>query len=92
MIVANTTSVSAGEQQETRLFWSKHGEVACGNHAPPYPSDEWIEAGWKRVPDSRQGFHTSRLQCQFCHGGRPYVRATGARAADEERWPRLTQS
>lgn len=54
------------------LFWSKRGIVACATHAPAPGSDEWQTQGWQQVPEWRQGFNATVLQCQFCHGS-PYV-------------------
>jgi len=88
----HTSPAGAVRHHTIDLFWSKHGAVACDLHAPPYASDEWVVNGWQRVPDSRHGFHTSRLQCQFCHGGRPFVRLTVADAGDEARSPRPKRS
>src|SRR5688500_1859888 len=48
---------------ETRLFWSRKGEVACGEHAPAQDSAPWTCEGSPLVPDVRRPI---RYQCQHC--------------------------
>ena len=51
---------------DTRLFWSKKGEVACAAHAPAPDSDRWTTEGWRPIleADGRRVTY----QCQHCEG------------------------
>jgi CheY-like chemotaxis protein len=46
------------------LYWSRKGEVACGDHAPVRQSERWIHEGWRAIQpaDDRH----LRYQCQHC--------------------------
>jgi len=67
------------------LFWSKHGEVACEQHAPPPQSSVWHDDGWQMVPQSSASY-PDLLYCEQCR----LVRAFEDRrrvAADVPRTP-----
>jgi CheY-like chemotaxis protein len=50
------------------LFWSKRGEVACGNHTPMAGSTRWTEEGWCGI--TRLDKHQIAYQCQHCAADR----------------------
>jgi hypothetical protein len=35
------------QPNDSRLFWNRGGQVACGIHAPSPTSEEWIREGWR---------------------------------------------
>jgi hypothetical protein len=58
------------EIQPTQLYWSRQGQVSCGEHAPRKDSDTWIWDGWRRVT-LRDVFHSGGkdvewLRCERC--------------------------
>jgi CheY-like chemotaxis protein len=52
---------------DTHLFWSRKGEIACARHAPREGSDRWVDQAWQPMPDF--GVRMARYQCQHCEGG-----------------------
>jgi hypothetical protein len=47
------------------LFWSKRGDVACTEHAPPRDSTRWIPEGWRPL----DAVTTRRVfRCAQCAG------------------------
>jgi CheY-like chemotaxis protein len=50
----------------TGLFWSKRGEVACGDHAPQSDVVRWRDEGWRPILEAEM----KRLEyrCQHCAG------------------------
>jgi two-component system, chemotaxis family, chemotaxis protein CheY len=59
----------------SRLFWSRHGEIACAQHAPEPDSHRWREERWAPI---RPAADTHRIvyQCQHCPGhGSPIDRS-----------------
>jgi CheY-like chemotaxis protein len=52
---------------DTHLYWSRKGEIACAQHAPREHSARWVEHGWQPMPDF--GVRMARYQCQHCEGG-----------------------
>lgn len=50
------------------LYWSRSGEVACGEHAPAEGSVRWEVEGWRSVTPADADHGVGR--CQQC-GGRP---------------------
>lgn len=57
------------------LFWSRHGQIACADHAPDATSEQWVAERWAPIPRSA----TNRrivYQCQHCAGhGSPIDRS-----------------
>jgi hypothetical protein len=56
-----TLRVRVSEQ----LYWSKHGEVACEQHAPRRDSDRWSGERWAAIP-LNAGKGRIHYQCQCC--------------------------
>ena len=50
------------------LFWSRGGQVACEQHAPPAASPQWSEEGWTAISAANRR-RTPEYRCQFCDGG-----------------------
>lgn len=50
----------------TGLYWSIRGTVLCQQHAPEAAEDRWTAESWCPLPESSQGFHGDRYQCQLC--------------------------
>jgi CheY-like chemotaxis protein len=51
---------------DTHLYWSRKGEIACARHAPSEGSVRWVDHGWQPMPDF--GVRMARYQCQHCEG------------------------
>jgi hypothetical protein len=49
------------------LFWSRVGEVACANHAPPPDDPRWAAEQWKPLVAAKRNHPL--YQCQHCHRG-----------------------
>ena len=47
------------------LFWSRHGEVACGTHAPDATSARWHSERWSTIPPNA-AMGRVLYQCQHC--------------------------
>jgi CheY-like chemotaxis protein len=62
----------------TGLFWSRKGEVACGDHAPEASSSRWTAEGWRSILPEEVGRMTYR--CQHCEGT-PHGRSRPAKPA-----------
>ena len=62
---------------DTHLYWSRRGEIACAKHTPHEASSRWIEEGWQPMPDF--GVRMAKYQCQHCEGGplKSFPRADG---------------
>jgi CheY-like chemotaxis protein len=57
------------------LFWSRRGEIACGDHAPDATSPRWHEERWAAIP-ADAGTGRIIYQCQHCPGdGSPIDRS-----------------
>jgi CheY-like chemotaxis protein len=57
------------------LFWSRRGEIACGDHAPDATSTRWRDERWAAIPASAA---KGRIiyRCQHCPGdGSPIDRS-----------------
>jgi len=50
------------------LLWSRRGQVACEQHAPPRESEAWKADGWSWIPDFA-GKNKIEYCCQQCDGG-----------------------
>lgn len=53
-----------GAQGSRALFWSRRGEVACTDHAPPAGTDRWQEDRWQILPPG--ALDRPQYQCQQC--------------------------
>ena len=51
---------------DTHLYWSRKGEIACAKHTPREASGRWVEEGWQPMPDF--GVRMAKYQCQHCEG------------------------
>lgn len=51
---------------DTLLYWSRKGDIACATHAPHQGSARWSAEAWQAMPDF--GVRMARYQCQFCDG------------------------
>jgi CheY-like chemotaxis protein len=51
------------------LFWSKKGEVACGEHVPVLGDPRRTNEDWQPIPDN--SLRRITYQCQHCVTGRP---------------------
>jgi CheY-like chemotaxis protein len=51
---------------DTHLYWSRRGEIACAKHAPRDASERWVDEAWQPMPDF--GVRMARYQCQHCEG------------------------
>jgi CheY-like chemotaxis protein len=51
----------------SRLYWSRHGEVACWTHAPRSDATRWHVEQWKVIPET---FRRPRrvYECHLCAG------------------------
>ena len=49
---------------QVSLFWSRKGEIACAQHAPPRDGSRWSDEGWQQVPDVAG--RRVKYQCQVC--------------------------
>ena len=47
------------------LFWSRHGEIACSDHAPAAGSTRWTAERWAPIPPGA-GRDRVVYQCQHC--------------------------
>jgi CheY-like chemotaxis protein len=60
------------------LLWSRHGHVACEQHAPAVDSETWRAEGWAWIPDFA-GKNKIEYACERCVGGPiQHARGTGA--------------
>jgi len=48
----------------TIFFWSRKGEVACGDHAPEPLSERWTAEGWRAISPTEDP--RAKFQCQHC--------------------------
>jgi CheY-like chemotaxis protein len=48
------------------LFWSRHGKVACADHAPDVGSSDWAQERWAPIP-TFAGKGRIVYQCEYCH-------------------------
>lgn len=73
-VFANPTPVvrrSNGRWQSRQgqsLLWSRHGHVACEQHAPAVDSEAWRAEGWAWIP-SFAGKNKIEYACETCVGG-----------------------
>jgi CheY-like chemotaxis protein len=49
------------------LYWSRHGKIACAEHAPLVGSPEWNDEHWAPIPPN-PGYQQIVYQCQYCPG------------------------
>lgn len=49
---------------QSRLFWSRKGEIACAQHAPALDASQWHDEGWQAIPDVAG--RRVKYQCQVC--------------------------
>jgi hypothetical protein len=67
----------------TGLFWSLRGAVLCTEHAAQVDRQAWLMERWEALPETSQGFHGARYQCQKCSPyGTALVHASDRHAAD----------
>jgi CheY-like chemotaxis protein len=57
----------------TGLFWSRHGEVACADHAPQSDAQRWRREGWRAIHPTE--LKRLSYRCQHC-AGTPIGRST----------------
>ena len=50
----------------TGLYWSIRGNVACAEHASDIVQTRWASEGWAPLPQTSQGFHGRKYQCEYC--------------------------
>jgi two-component system chemotaxis response regulator CheY len=68
-------AVGRGPTLASRLFWSRRGEIACGQHAPEADSVRWRDERWAPIPPAPDT-HRISYQCQHCPGdGSPIDRS-----------------
>jgi hypothetical protein len=53
-------------ESTTGLYWSIRGAVLCQAHIADVHDDGWHDDGWAALPESSQGSHGRRYQCQRC--------------------------
>jgi two-component system, chemotaxis family, chemotaxis protein CheY len=63
-------------RQGESLLWSRHGRVACEQHAPAVDSERWRAEGWAWIPIFA-GKNKIEYACETCVGG-PIHHARGA--------------
>ncbi len=49
------------------LYWSRRGEIACGEHAPRHDNARWVADRWTAI-DERAVERRIHYQCAICHG------------------------
>src|SRR5687768_6689714 len=49
-----------------KLFQSRSGELACGEHIPARESDRWQDEGWHEIGSAAEELRSARDQCQHC--------------------------
>jgi CheY-like chemotaxis protein len=72
------------------LFWSRRGEIACGDHAPDATSLRWRDERWAAIPASA-GQGRIVYRCQHCPGdGSPIDRSHRTLGRHGSSTPRAT--
>ena len=70
----------------TGLFWSLRGAVLCIEHAAQLDGRAWLTERWEPLPETSQGFHGARYQCQKCSpDGTALVHGSDRRAHSRRR-------
>jgi CheY-like chemotaxis protein len=66
--VARRSNGKWQSRQGKSLLWSRHGHVACEQHAPEVDSEAWRAEGWTWIP-SFAGKNKIEYACERCVGG-----------------------
>jgi hypothetical protein len=53
-------------ESPTGLYWSLRGAVLCAEHAAQVDTPTWLAERWEPLPETSQGLHGARYQCQRC--------------------------
>ena len=70
-----TATGTAGTLTVNSLFWSRRGEIACAEHAPPADAPRWRDERWEALPAGAGGGRIL-YRCQHCPGdGSPIDRS-----------------
>lgn len=56
------------------LYWSRRGEVACGDHSPQDGDPRWHAEEWQAIPV--HALRRIQYQCQHCVTGQPIRHAS----------------